>query len=124
MAKALVTVKGIDLDDTVVRLIYEVVLLGPPHQRFGQDFILNTQNSLATNLSQLKDKIAAHIVSTGQKISTGDVIIFGAPVVKDTLSLTDSTKGITSDNTAVELQPAVKVADAGFLERMWNWMVG
>jgi hypothetical protein len=118
MAKALVSIVNTDIDAGNVRLIYSVTLLGPPHVQYGSDFIINPAISLEKNLIALKDKIANYGVEKGHKMSTGDVIIFGAPVA-DSVSMKDETNGITSDTTAV-VKEAVVVEQPTLITRMMD----
>ena len=101
MPKALVSIKDVSLDDGVVRVVYLVVILGPPNMKLGSDHILNPLLSLEKNLNALKDKIVKDLAGERVAVSTGDVIIFGAPVVADAASMKDETNGMTSDSAAV-----------------------
>lgn len=124
MAKALVSIVNTDIDEGNVRLIYGVTLLGPPHVQYGSDFVINPTISLEKNLIALKDKIASYGVEKGHRMSTGDVIIFGAPVA-DSVSMKDETNGITSDTTAVAKeavveQPTLITRMMDSLRSMWS----
>jgi hypothetical protein len=123
MPKAYVSIKQVEIEDGQPRIVYTVAVAGTNLPLFGQDFFPDSSLSMQTNLDVLKGKIANHIVGSGYKMSTGDVLIFGAPVVKDPLSLNDSSKGITSDSTATVMEP-VQDKELGMVARIWNWMVG
>ena len=108
MAKAFVVIKHVELRSGKAVLYYAVTLerdtpqdSNPDTDYFSQDFKPDSRLSMKANEDFMKAAIADYAGSIGVKISTGDVIIYGAPVVKDSISFTDSTKGITSDNTAV-----------------------
>jgi hypothetical protein len=126
MPKAYVSIVGVDLDEGKARLIYRIVVerdnpadSDPSQDVIGQDFTPDSTKSMQENENALKDKIANHLVSHGMKLSTGDVILYGAPIVKDSASFSDSTNGITSDRTAITKEPETKEeAQPGLMARM------
>jgi hypothetical protein len=125
MAKALVSVKDVHIDGDVLRLIYNVTVLGPPHSQYGSDHIIDATISLDKNLIALKERIANYGAEKGYRMSTGDVIIFGAPIVADLVSMKDETNGITSDVAAVAKEAVVKeaIVVASAEKGMWGKFV-
>lgn len=76
---------------------------------YGTDYIVDSALSLSENMELLKSRIADIAVSRGYQMSTGDVIPFGAPIATNAASMTDKSKGITSDKDAA---PKTKPAQA------------
>jgi hypothetical protein len=109
MEKIFVCIKDVQLDDDgTIRLIYHVVVDGARSdddtKDYGCDHRIDAALSLGENIETMKEKVATAAVVRGYRVSKGDVITFGAPITKDTVSFLDKTNGITSDNTAVVLE--------------------
>lgn len=112
MAKVLATVSSVDLVNDSPYLMFTVCVIGPPHLRYVADYKIDITVSLEKNINALKNIIADYVVQNGFRISVGDIILFGAPEVKDTTSFKSEVNGITSDSTAVTKEPQVALADS------------
>lgn len=121
MPKVFVCVQNIQLDDDgTVRLIYRAVTHGANNddraRDYGCDYVLDTSLSVEENNIALKQKVRDQAVARGYKLSTGDVITFGSPIVKDSASANDKTNGITSDKDAVSVDtPLARSGEVGLL---------
>lgn len=126
MAKAVIFISGVRrFPDGKIRLLCQVVLDGVQDgddmTDYGMDYTMDMQQSLAENIEALKSKILNIMISRGYKMSAGDIIPFGAPIVKDSASASDKASGITSDKDAVAIDPKEAV-QAGLFARAWNWL--
>ena len=131
MEKAFVHIAGLDADNGEIRLVYKVIYQRdqePPIIE-GSGVALDVALSANENADALKNKIARDGAEHGLKLTVGDVIPFGALMLKDLPSGDEKSKGITSDRTATVIIETVKeqvtltaqATDA--LKRAATWLI-
>lgn len=80
MSKAIVVPNSTSVDSNgVIRMYYSCSVLGPPNYDFGSDYVVNTEISVANNITAWRNKIIAQVAESGVTIVAGDVILFGLP---------------------------------------------
>lgn len=123
MAKIYTVLDHVELVDGRAKLYYTATIerdnpaeSDPTTDVFGQDYGMNSLKSAKENEDGLKLQLASYAASIGVKLTTGDVLVHGALVVKDAASYADKTNGITSDKDATVLIDApVDVKPVGLM---------
>lgn len=131
MEKAFVYIAGVDAENGEVRLVYKVIYQRDRERPViqGSDSVLDVSLSANENTEALKAKIAQDGAEHGFKLTVGDVIPFGALMLKDLPSGDEKSKGITSDRTATvvieaaERQATLTAQATDALKRAATWLI-
>ena len=79
MATCIVTVNGVMVQpDGSFQITYTAALNDPP-RNWGGDFIPDTRNGVAQNLSNWKRKMVKDALGRGATLQESDIIVFGGP---------------------------------------------
>lgn len=80
MAKAIITISGMQLISGSINIGYSVGVVGPPNAIFIANYVVDTGISVAANITAWKNKIIAEVAQQGVTIAGTDIITFGSPV--------------------------------------------